>query len=64
MTDTTTIQLIARITLALLLLGSVAVGVYFHGQRAQRQTINAWHVGGAALGEALLIGLAGGWGTW
>lgn len=63
-TMTDTIQIIARIALAAILLGSVAVAVWKHGNTAPARQINAWHVVGAVGVEALLIGLAGGWGTW
>lgn len=62
MTDT--IQLIARIALAAILLGSLAFAVMKHRTTAPARLINAWHVAAAVGVEAVLIGLAGGWGTW
>ena len=64
MTDTTTIQLIARIALAAILLSSLAVAVWMHGKTVPQRRFNAWHLVGTVTAEAVLIGMAGGWGTW
>lgn len=59
-----TIELIARIALAAILLASLTFAVAKHRTTAPARLINAWHVAGALGAEAILIGLAGGWGLW
>lgn len=58
------IQLAARIILAVMLLGAVVLGVINHGTWAPRRIVDGRHVAVFVALEGLLIGLAGGWGTW
>jgi len=56
------IQTIARIALAVFLLGSIIVALVRHGNTVPAYRFHAGIYVPALLGEALLVWLAGGWG--
>jgi hypothetical protein len=56
------ITTIARITLAVMFVGTATLALYRHGHIVRQHRFNRWPVLAAVGVEALLIYFAGGWG--
>jgi hypothetical protein len=56
------ITTLARVALALILVGTAALALYRHGHIVRQHRFNRWPVLAALVVEAALIYFAGGWG--